>query len=218
MESTWTATPEQERYGFSEDGFGYGWHNFDRRFDLSDPDYVNEENRFGWIVEIDPQDATLKPVKRTALGRCKHEGAAVIIGQDGRAVVYMGDDQRFDYIYKFVSSGDYRDMLGAGMSPLDDGKLYAARFNEDGTGDWLELTIDDPAIAARFSTQEEVLTYACAITSPPYSIHVPGSISDSMFSRTVRRFRLCRRSTASGRFSSSWNPRRSNSACSSGRM
>ena len=92
----WTATAGQARYGFSSGGFGYGWENFDRRFDLSDPDYQNEENRFGWVVEIDPMDATRKPVKRTALGRCKHEGATTVIGKGGRAVVYMGDDQRFE--------------------------------------------------------------------------------------------------------------------------
>ncbi len=156
----WTATPEQERYGFSESGFGYGWQNFDKRFDLSDPDYQNEENRFGWIVEIDPMDGTSKPVKRTALGRVKHEGIALTVGAGGRVVGYMGDDQRFDYIYKFVSEGNWREMLHAGKSPLDYGKLYVARFNEDGTGDWLELTIDNSEIAQRFSSQEEVLTYA----------------------------------------------------------
>jgi uncharacterized protein len=158
--SAWTPTPEQERYGFSETGFGYGWEKFDQRFDLSDSDYKNEENRFGWIVEIDPMDATQTPVKRTALGRMKHEGIALTIGMDGRVVGYMGDDQRFDYIYKFVSDDNWRWMLSEGRSPLDHGKLYVARFNEDGTGDWLELTIDNPNLAARFSSQAEILTYA----------------------------------------------------------
>ncbi len=156
----WTATPEQERYGFSEGGFGYGWQNFDRRFDLSDGDYKNEENRFGWIVEIDPMDGTHIPVKRTALGRFKHEGIALTVGLGGRVVGYMGDDQRFDYIYKFVSDDNWRRMRREGKSPLDYGKLYVARFNDDGSGDWLELTIENPDIAQRFSTQEEVLTYA----------------------------------------------------------
>ena len=159
-ETTWVATPEQERYGFSENGFNYNWHLFDRRFDLSDPDYRNEENRFGWIVEIDPFDATQTPTKRTALGRFKHEGVAITVGQDRRIVAYMGDDQRFDYIYKFVSDRDWRRMRYDGISPLDEGKLYVARFNEDGTGEWLELTIEDPILAARFANQEEVLTFA----------------------------------------------------------
>lgn len=160
INNTWAATPEQERYGFSEGGFGYGWENFDRRFDLSDTDYQNEENRFGWIVEIDPMDGTHIPVKRTAFGRLKHEGIALTVGAGGRVVGYMGDDQRFDYIYKFVSEDNWRQMRREGKSPLDHGKLYAARFNDDGSGDWLELTIDNPDIAQRFSSQAEVLTYA----------------------------------------------------------
>jgi len=159
-ETAWVASPKQERYGFSEEGFGYGWHLFDRRFDLSDPDYVNEENRFGWIVEIDPFDATQTPTKRTALGRFKHEGVEIVVGKGGRIVAYMGDDQRFDYIYKFVSARNWRQMRQEGISPLDEGKLYVAKFNEDGSGEWLELTIDNPALSARFSSQEEVLTFA----------------------------------------------------------
>lgn len=157
---TWTATPEQERYGFSEDGYGYGWEHFDKRFDLSDPDYRNEENRFGWVVEIDPFSATQTPVKRTALGRFKHEGATVTVGHGNRVVVYMGDDQRFDYIYKFVSADDWEYMRSQGVSPLDEGALYVARFDDDGTGEWLELTIDNPVLAAHFSDQAEVLTFA----------------------------------------------------------
>jgi hypothetical protein len=159
-EATWTATEEQSRYGFSESGFGYGWHFFDRRFDLSDPDYRNEENRFGWVVEIDPFDATQTPVKRTALGRFKHEGAEVTQGKGGRAVVYMGDDERFDYIYRFVSADSWKSMRVRGVSPLDEGTLFAARFNDDGTGEWLPLTMDNPALAARFADQAEILTYA----------------------------------------------------------
>ncbi len=157
---SWTATPEQDRYGFTETGFRYGWEKFDRRFNLADADYKNEENRFGWVVEIDPWDATQTPVKRTALGRFKHEGAAVTEGKDGRVVVYMGDDQRFDYIYKFVSSGNWRAMRRSGKSPLDEGTLYVARFNEDGSGDWLPLTMDDPKLAGRFQDQAELLVYA----------------------------------------------------------
>ncbi len=158
--ATWTPTPEQERYGLSESGFSYGWETFDRRFDLSDEDYRNEEHRFGWIVEIDPFDATQKPVKRTALGRLKHEGIALTEGRGGRVVGYMGDDQRFDYIYKFVSADNWRAMRRQGKSPLDEGTLYVARFNDDGTGEWLELTIDNPDLAARFNDQAEVLTFA----------------------------------------------------------
>lgn len=158
--ATWAETAEQSRYGFSENGFGYGWHLFDRRFDLSDPDYHNEENRFGWVVEIDPFDATQTPVKRTALGRLKHEGAEVTVGRGGRVVVYMGDDQRFDYIYKFVSADNWKSMRARGISPLDEGTLYAAKFNDNGRGEWLPLTMDNPALSGRFADLGELLTFA----------------------------------------------------------
>ena len=82
------------------------------------------------------------------------------MGRGGRIVAYMGDDQRFDYIYKFVSAGNWKSMRARGKSPLDEGKLYVARFNDDGSGDWLELTIDNPYLANRFNSQAEVLTYA----------------------------------------------------------
>ena len=157
---SWTPTEEQERYGFGSTGFGYGWEKFDPRFDLSNSGYTNEHLRFGWIVEIDPMDVSVKPVKRTALGRFKHEGVAITVGRDGRAVGYMGDDQRFDYCYKFVSQSNWRSMRARGLSPLDYGKLYVARFNQDGTGEWLELTINNPILKARFKQQAEVLTFA----------------------------------------------------------
>ncbi|SMF61942.1 PhoX family protein [Pseudobacteriovorax antillogorgiicola] len=158
-ESQWTPSKEQERYGFSENGFGYGWHVYDRRFDLSDADFTNEENRFGWVVEIDPFDGTQVPVKRTALGRIKHEGATVVEAGDGRVVVYMGDDQRFDYIYKFVSKDPWRQMRSEGRDPLDDGTLYVARFNEDGSGVWLPLDMSVPVLAENFASQEEILVF-----------------------------------------------------------
>ena len=156
----WEPTEEQARYGFTDSGFGYSWHTFDPRFDLASADHANEGNRFGWIVEYDPTDPDTPPVKRTALGRAKHEGCALTIGRGGRAVAYMGDDQRFDYIYKFVSSSNYKSMLARGMSPLDHGTLYAARFDEDGTGEWVELSLNNPAVAARFSSMDDVLVNA----------------------------------------------------------
>ena len=143
----WTATPSQARYGLSATGFGYGWQLFDPRFDLANATYANEENRFGWVVEIDPHRAQAKPVKRTALGRTKHEGATVVEGRGKRAVVYMGDDERFEYIYKFVSASNWRSMRARGISPLDEGTLYVARFDDDGTGQWLELSTANPALA-----------------------------------------------------------------------
>jgi secreted PhoX family phosphatase len=156
--TAWTPTPEQARYGFSANGFGYGWHTFDDRFDLSNAAYRNEENRFGWVVEVDPDRPGDLPVKRTALGRIKHEGATVVEGRGGRAVVYMGDDERFDYIYKFVSRSSWRSMRARGVHPLDDGTLYVARFDDDGTGEWLELTPANPKLAGR--SLEWILVYA----------------------------------------------------------
>lgn len=157
---SWSATPAQERYGITSFGFGYGWHFFDARFDLNNPDHKNECNRFGWIVEIDPMDPSAPPVKRTALGRFKHEGIAIVEGRGGRIVGYMGDDERFEYIYKFVSEGNWRAMRAQGQSPLDHGVLYVARFNADGSGDWLPLTLDNPLLAAAFTSQAEILVHA----------------------------------------------------------
>lgn len=156
----WNSTDRQERYGFSDNGFGYGWHDYDRRFDLSNRGYRNEENRFGWVVEIDPYDSEQTPVKRTGLGRFKHESVAVTVGKDRRVVAYMGDDQQNDYIYKFVSSGDHFNLRSRGRSPFDFGKLYVARFDDDGTGVWLELNRTNPALRRDFEDQAEVLTYA----------------------------------------------------------
>jgi hypothetical protein len=146
--ASWKPSAEDSRYGVTAAGFGYDWHKYDPRFDRSQPGYANEINRFGWVVEIDPQNPKAKPVKRTALGRVKHEGADVVVGKNNRVVVYMGDDERFDYIYKFVSSGDWRRMRANGKSPLDEGTLYAAKFNADGTGTWLELSPRNPVLAS----------------------------------------------------------------------
>ena len=137
----WPAEPDahQRRWGLRRsDRVGMRWHEFDERFDATK--HPNEINRFGWIVEIDPFDPGSTPVKRTALGRAAHEGATVALTQDGRAVVYMGEDARFEYIYKFVSRdkmqhGGFR----ANAELLDDGTLYVARFDGDGTGRWLAL-------------------------------------------------------------------------------
>ncbi|MEM8620283.1 MAG: PhoX family phosphatase [Actinomycetota bacterium] len=144
---TWQPSPAQARYGLTSTGAGYGWHRFDDRWDLADPAYENECNRFGWVVEIDPHDPASTPCKRTALGRFKHEGVAMTVGRGGRMVAYMGDDQRFDYIYKFVSADDHHTMRAAGRSPLDEGTLYVARFDDDQTGEWLELSPRHPQLA-----------------------------------------------------------------------
>jgi hypothetical protein len=147
----------QRRYGITAEGFGYRWHEFDSRFDAAaDP---NEANHFGWVVEINPWLADSVPIKRTALGRFKHEGAFVTESIDGRAVVYSGDDERFEYLYKFVSAAPWRAMVQSGMSPLDEGTLYVARYDADGSGQWLPLVHGQgPLTAANgFGDQGEVL-------------------------------------------------------------
>jgi len=142
---TGAQTQMDRRYGINAAGFGYLWHTTDSRFSVdSEP---NEPNRFGWVVEIDPFDPTSTPVKRTALGRFKHEGAWVQEARDGRIVVYSGDDEQFEYIYRFVSADRWRRMLERGESPLDEGTLYVAKFTADGTGEWIALTPDHPALA-----------------------------------------------------------------------
>ncbi len=159
-DESFEGTESQQRYGFDSDGFGYGWEFYDKRFDLNDPDYVNEGNRFGWVVEIDPFDATQKPVKRTALGRFKHEAIAIAETYTGQIAAYMGDDQRFDYCYKYVSDDPWKYSIENGESPLDKGKLYVARFNDDGTGNWLLLDISNPELFGKFEDQAELLINA----------------------------------------------------------
>lgn len=156
-DESWQPTEEQNRYGINSSGFGYDWHKFDKRFDLADPEYANEVNRFGWVVEIDPFDASKKPVKRTALGRFKHEAIAIGESQNGRIAAYMGDDQRGDYCYKYVSNKRWKLAVARGESPLDEGKLYVARFDDNFTGEWLLLSLDNPDLANRFESMDELL-------------------------------------------------------------
>jgi hypothetical protein len=134
-----SANPEKDNYArYGVPGNRYAWARFHERFDLErEP---NAANRYGWIVEVDPLDPTSTPVKRTALGRFKHEGAESIINQDGRLVVYSGDDQRFEFLYKFVSADKVdRTNRAANRDLLDKGTLFVARFDADGTLEWLPL-------------------------------------------------------------------------------
>jgi secreted PhoX family phosphatase len=148
----------QTRYGVVKGGFGYRWHEPDERFraDLN----PNEPNRFGWVVEIDPWNPQSTPIKRTAMGRIKHENAQVVVGADNKVAFYMGDDERNEYLYKFVCA---KKLNPAGRTTdrdmLDKGTLYVAKFNDDGTGAWLPLVHGQNGLteANGFADQAEVL-------------------------------------------------------------
>jgi len=145
----------------------YGWEAVDARFDL--PRTPTEPFRFGWIVEIDPRDPARAPVKRTALGRCAHEGASPFIAHDGRIAVYLGDDDKFEHIYKFVSDARFdAKNPAANRDLLDRGTLYVARLDASGRGEWLPLVFDPKGplnAAAGFRDQAEVLIKARAAAS-----------------------------------------------------
>ncbi|MFD1719739.1 PhoX family protein [Georgenia deserti] len=164
------------RYGVNEEASERLWETVDPRFDLGQE--PNEVNRFGWIVEVDPFDPSSTPRKRTALGRFKHEAATINIAADGRAVAYMGDDERFDYLYKFVSDGTYVEGDDAhNATLLDSGTLYVARFTGDspaeefdgsgalpedgefdGSGEWIPL-VSGTTSHVPGMTAEEVLVF-----------------------------------------------------------
>ena len=167
------------RYGISGGASERKWERYDSRFDLSvEP---NEVNRFGWIVEVDPQDPTSTPKKRTALGRFKHEAATIRVGASGRVAAYLGDDERFDYLYKYVSDGvvdtsGTASAKAANATLLDQGTLYVARFTGnspaseitgtgtlpsdgafDGTGEWIKLVSGTTSYVPGMSAEEVYL-------------------------------------------------------------
>lgn len=161
------ASSAERRYGLGQHGAGYLWHTVDPRFDLaSNP---NEANRFGWIVEIDPFDPARQPAKRTALGRFKHENAELVVAGNGRIVVYMGDDERNEYVYKFISEDRFdaaHPSAEQHRSLLDRGTLYVARFDAGpeareglGQGSWIPLVHGKNGLTVEngFANQAEVL-------------------------------------------------------------
>ncbi|WP_085940461.1 PhoX family protein [Crystallibacter crystallopoietes] len=169
---------EQRRYGLTNTNPSRGWHVEETRFDADLPEGKNEDNRFGWIVEVDPFDPTSTPRKHTALGRFKHEGANVTIAKSGHVVSYSGDDERFDYLYKFVSKGKYVEGdKKHNMTLLTEGDLFVASFTGnsprnqidgsgvlpsdgsfDGTGHWIQLTKDGKSLVPGMEI-DQVLVY-----------------------------------------------------------
>jgi secreted PhoX family phosphatase len=145
------------------------WERAQERFDLAK--HPNEANRFGWIVELDPYDPRARPRKHTALGRFKHEGASVVVAKNGKVVAYLGDDERFDYLYKFVSDskflpGDSPVARRHNLTLLESGTLYVAKVTGDGTGDgtfdgsgaWIKLVSGNRSFVPGM-TAADVLTF-----------------------------------------------------------
>ncbi|MEJ7633269.1 PhoX family phosphatase [Aeromicrobium sp.] len=167
-----------KRYGVAGTATERKWERFDRRFDIAQE--PNEPNRFGWVVEVDPYDPQSTPKKRTALGRFKHEAAQPRITSDGHVAVYMGDDERFDYFYKFVSDKKFARGQSAAARRhnaglLDSGTLYVAKFTGDsgpmdgsgalpedglfdGRGEWIRL-VSGTTSYVEGMTAEEVLLF-----------------------------------------------------------
>ena len=167
-----------KRYGLTSKPTARQWELDDPRFDTRNPGYANESNRFGWIVEVDPLDPNSTPRKHSAMGRFKHEGANVIVAESGHVVAYMGDDERFDYLYKFVSKDKYREGdRKHNLTLLSAGDLYVAKFTGDspaaeidgsgklpsdgafdGAGVWLPLVVGGQPMVPGMSV-EEILVY-----------------------------------------------------------
>ena len=144
-------TEGEKRYGIGGQS-RYAYEIHDERFDISKE--PNEPHRHGWVTEIDPADPASVPVKHTALGRFKHENAEMVQAADGRIVVYMGDDERGEFIYRYVSNATW----AAGQPTeglLSEGTLYVAKFNDDMTGEWLALTPETTGMSL-----EEILVFS----------------------------------------------------------
>ncbi|MFD0316220.1 PhoX family protein [Streptomyces flavalbus] len=174
--------PTDARYGLPTGASERKWERFDKRFDVAQE--PNEPHRFGYVVEFDPYDPTSTPRKHTALGRFKHEGATVRLTDDGRPVVYTGDDERFDYFYKFVGSkrmmkGQSRAAREHNLSLLDEGTLYVAKL----TGDSPAIEIDGTGKLpsdGEFDGSGEWIPLATATAKGAVS-HVEGMTAEEVF-------------------------------------
>ncbi len=140
------STNELNRYGIRTREIGLNWAKADNRFDLSKE--INEPNKVGYVVEIDPLNPNSTPKKHTALGRFKHENAELVISKDGKIVVYMGDDERGEYLYKYVSNESMNEVKDKGTL-LSDGNLYVAKFNDNFTGEWLLLDTQTTGLSSK---------------------------------------------------------------------
>ncbi|MGO1886231.1 MAG: PhoX family protein, partial [Citricoccus sp.] len=189
-----TGAAAERRIGIAPGPTSRRWDTVDPRFNLNNEGYANEANRFGWIVEIDPEDPTSTPVKHTALGRFKHEAGTAVISRDGHAVVYSGDDERNDYAYKFVSRKKYRKGdKKHNMTLLSEGTLYVAQFHGnspeseidgsgavpsdgdfDGWGRWIPLVKNDKSLVPGFTVEEVLVnTRLAADTMGPTKMDRP---------------------------------------------
>ena len=201
---------KEKRYGLAASGDARNWRSVDPRWDATGPGYVNEPNRFGWIIEIDPENPKSTPVKHTAMGRFKHEGAHVVVNRDGHVVAYMGDDERFDYVYRFVSRDKFRRGGSSkdrkhNLGLLSAGDLSVARYTGDGLGDgvsdgsgeWLPLTVAGKSVVPGFTT-EEVLVYTrlAADVLQPTKMDRPEDVEPNL--RNGRVYVACTNNTLRG--------------------
>jgi secreted PhoX family phosphatase len=149
------------RFGARRRESVYRWEMVDPRFDVARQQ--EEALKFGWIVEIDPRDPSQPIKKRTALGRFKHEGATTTLGRDGRVATYMGDDEAFEYFYKFVTAQQFDpEQPERNRDLLDTGTLYVAKLFADGTGEWLPLIWNEHSeltLKHGFASQADVVVH-----------------------------------------------------------
>ncbi|WP_159770253.1 PhoX family protein [Streptomyces sp. HM190] len=177
-----SSRPTDKRYGIGTGATERKWERFDKRFDVAQE--PNEVHRFGYVVEFDPYDPSSTPRKHTALGRFKHEAATIRLTADGRPVVYSGDDERFDYFYKFVSSkrmrkGSGRAVREHNLSLLDEGTLYVAKLTGDSPAIEIDGTGKLPA-DGEFDGSGEWIPLATATAKGAVS-HVEGMTAEEVF-------------------------------------